>query len=159
MPIEPRPIQAPVDLIYHHEDWQPVSVGHFIGDQWAKLKVRDGSMPDIPDGDVIGGEIEAYINHGRWLAECPFGCNHVLIVGKPPGGGDETLYMCLSPPLQCPAPKAWYIVRYPRLKEAIERVLLKRPAKRPFYAANRNWALGQTLPALKKENLVRGLPA
>lgn len=145
------------DMIFHHENWQPISIGRYIGAMWAQIKNSDSSMPDIPDADSPASSVNAYINQGRWIAECPSGCGHALIAGQPPGDGDNTLYICLSPPLICPAAKTWYIVRYPREKQAIEAVLIKRPAKRPFYAEQRNWT-GETLPALRAENIARGVP-
>lgn len=158
MPIKPGPIAPPPDLIYHHEDWQPVSLGRFIGERWAAIKLRNDSMPDIPDADSPADFVDAHINHGRWMAECPAGCGHAIVAGRPPDGGDNTLYICLSPPLMCPAAKVWYVVRYPRLKRAIERVLMKRPTKRPFYASHRNWFVGETVPELKKQNEEMGVP-
>ncbi len=85
--------------------------------------------------------VYAYVNHGRWVADCPLGCGCAAIVqpGQPfdcrsRGGG----FCCdaLGSPVVCP-PDAL----------AIEHVLAGRPTP------NRNWYVGETVDALRAENV------
>jgi len=139
------------DIIYNHEDWQGIDFGSFVADTWINLK-RSWPMPKFPDFPVSASVIEAYINEGRWIAECPAGCGNAVVPEKV-----NPTFLCLSPPHICPAPKQWFKVEYPRLKRAIEIELLKRPAKRAFFAANRHWLPGESLNKLREETIAGGI--
>tara|TARA_Y100000310_G_scaffold134170_1_gene133177 strand:- start:289 stop:618 length:330 start_codon:yes stop_codon:yes gene_type:complete len=98
------------------------------------------------------GEVKAYVNHGRWIAECPSGCGHALVVSEA-----EPVYICLSPTTMCPDPKVWHQVKFPWAKKIIERELLKRPARAPLFATTRNWNRGETVRQLQAENRAQGI--
>jgi hypothetical protein len=87
----------------------------------------------------------AYVNHGRWVADCPFGC----------GGAElaiEDRFLChecrnapnrhRSIPLVWPAPED---------VSAIAAALVVRPV------LNRNWNLNESIGALVAENAMHGL--
>lgn len=87
----------------------------------------------------------AYVNHGRWVADCPAGC----------GGAElarDVVFMCR----ECgnvatrhrPVPLVWPAEEDLR---AIEAALVVRPV------LNRNWALNESIGALLAENAMHGL--
>jgi hypothetical protein len=87
----------------------------------------------------------AYVNHGRWVADCPFGC----------GGAElarDDVFLCR----ECgnvqnrhhPVPLVWPAEEDVR---AIEAALVVRPV------LNRNWNLNESLGALLVENVMHGL--
>jgi hypothetical protein len=87
----------------------------------------------------------AYVNHGRWVADCPFGC-----------GGAEVaradIFMCREcanvPNAYRPIVLAWPSDEDVR---AIEAALVPRPV------VNRNWNLNESIGALLAENVEHGL--
>ena len=87
----------------------------------------------------------AYVNHGRWLADCPFGC----------GGAELAMddrFMCH----ECrhaenqhrPIPLVWPA---PEDVRAIAAALAPRPV------LNQNWNLNESIGALMAENVFAGL--
>lgn len=87
----------------------------------------------------------AYVNHGRWVADCPFGC----------GGAElarEDTFMCrecLNATIRHrPIPLVW---PEPEDVAAIEHALIVRPV------LNRNWNLNESIGALVAENAMHGL--
>lgn len=87
----------------------------------------------------------AYVNHGRWIADCPFGCGGAELAR------DDT-FMCR----ECanasvrhrPLPLVWPAEDDVR---AIEAALVVRPV------LNRNWNLNESIGALLAENVEHGL--
>lgn len=87
-----------------------------------------------------------YIEHGRYIAECPFCC-------KPLSGSREwQLALCFT----CGAVFALQYILWP--DETIERELCKRPVDAqtglPIHA---NWKLFETLDTLQRENFEHGV--
>ncbi len=93
--------------------------------------------------------LKAYVNHGRWLVDCPQ-CGGAEIVkvskpfecrGKNNAGfhGETTECGCVMD------------VEWPNEKLAIEAILIKRKLE------NRNWAWGETADDLKGENVKQGI--
>ena len=105
---------------------------------------REFNMPDFPDADNVLGKVEANINGGRWIVECPSGCGCAIVASQ-----DDPVFLCTSPPHMCGGDKGWYEVVFPEAKVLIELLLLKRPTgKTPFYAPNRHWTPGEQITAL-----------
>lgn len=132
------------DKIIFHEDIYSVSYTGFLSEYY-----RVGKGGELP---AVGPELErvyAYINHGRWVAECPLGCGDAKVLS-----GLANLYICTEP--GCPS-MDWYQVVFPEEREEIEAVLLSRRAHRPDMALARNWKPGESLSALEAEN-VASLP-
>jgi len=105
---------------------------------WHGLEAPvSGRFADTPVGSV-----QAYVNHGRWVADCPMlACYGARMVSD-------------THPMQCGSCGGGpYRVLFPQQRAAIEAVLLKRPDDR-----NQNWA-GETLAALRAENRAHGVPA
>ncbi len=96
----------------------------------------------------------AYVNHGRWVADCPFcgGAERVWPEGirthkkvpHPFGIADDILH-CGYTGQTCQ-------VVFPDDRREIARVLAKRPDD-----ANRNWFAHETVDDLERENAQRGI--
>lgn len=98
--------------------------------------------------------IKAYVNHGRWVAECPdVGCRGAELV-KP--GVPFVCGSChRSDFLKKGNGKEYghkHSVQFPAWKETIERILAVRPTE------NRNWWIGEAVSDLRRENRKHGLP-
>lgn len=86
----------------------------------------------LPEGGYTTlGEVEARVNHGRWLVDCP-ACKGAELAS-------EDGFICCS----CGAGR--YTVVWPDNRADIETVLDSRPV------ANRNWHLGETVDDLLAE--------
>ena len=134
------------NYIVEHHLWQRQPLWEFIAGYW--LAREFGPPPPFADSQ---GFLDAEINQGRWLVECPQKCGGAITVTSqapyflcPYCGSDENL-------------GKWYNVRFPSDKVAIERELLRRPAKDNHHATTRNWRSGETVAALRAENQKRGL--
>jgi DNA-directed RNA polymerase subunit M/transcription elongation factor TFIIS len=90
---------------------------------------------------------DAYINHGRWVIDCP-NCNGGIRAdrddnGNPVSTGGEVI---------CGNCKHKYKVKFPGDKEQAEAVMHHRPVE------NQNWHPdNESLSDLKSENALRGL--
>jgi hypothetical protein len=138
--------------IMHHEDWQKVPLRRFLWEQAARRKgvrvLNEGAAAvGLPPDGAVRGSVVAYVNEGRWIAECPNGCGFAIVASEA-----DPVFWCAD----CGG-DAWQRVLFPRRKRAIERALLKRPAMHPFYASHRNWLPGETVEALERENEIWGV--
>ena len=101
----------------------------------------------MPSPESVSGVVLAYINCGRWLANCPvMGCGGAAAISKA-----DTIFLCV----ECGNVSngdQWYRVVLPLYADAIEKVLLKRPK-----AENRNWFPTEKLIDLQEENLLHGV--
>lgn len=120
--------------IIEHEDWQRVPWRVF-------LEHHGGSLPPL---EHVAGDVHAYVNHGRWVADCP--CGGALIVSS-----REPWFWCTDCGNVANDHK-WRHVIFPRQKKLIETVLMARPR-----SDNRNWRKGGALATLRHENLVHGI--
>jgi len=104
-----------------------------------------------PTPATIVGRVQARINHGRWLVDCP-GCNSALVVDL-----SEPVYMCVEC-ANAANDGRWLQVTLPRNRKAIEAELLKRPfGRNPADAPTRNWEPGETVADLRRENAEHGI--
>lgn len=96
----------------------------------------------------------AYVNHGRWVADCPFcGGSERYWDGtvqrrKPapfPFGLTDRLLYCGYTASSCP-------VEFPEEADAIDAILSRRPDER-----TRNWFLHESVDDLLFENLEHGV--
>lgn len=86
---------------------------------------------------VEGRHVLAYVNHSRWVADCPEdGCQGTEFVD-----GAWPRFVCIS----CGS-GVWRVV-FPKDRLAIEALLLTRPEEE-----NRNWSNGEDVADLKAEN-------
>lgn len=89
--------------------------------------------------------LPACINHGRWLVACPWCAGAELVDPADP------VFYCLS----CQNEQAGnqlVIVAFPEQREALERLLLRRPDPK-----TRNWLEGETVDDLLRENAAHGV--
>lgn len=99
---------------------------------------RPDAAPPAALADV---QVTAYVNHGRWVADCPF-CNGAELIDL-----DDPRFYCLSC-LNATVGGAWLAVKLPAPAEraAIEHELLRRKEDR-----HRNWLPGETVTRLHQE--------
>ena len=93
--------------------------------------------------------MNAYLEHGRWIVACSADdCRAVLFADRSVCEcNDESVCDHLSIP--CGAP---IIAVFPDDREDIDRLVGRRPRR-----LNRNWKEGETVEALKAENLLHGV--
>jgi|ETNmetMinimDraft_23_1059889.scaffolds.fasta_scaffold120158_2 hypothetical protein len=141
-----RKPEIPESKILTHEDMFTLGYGKFIRGMAAKKSMHSPAQ----DGAEKVAAVQAYINHGRWVIECP-DCNGAQIASE-----EERRFWCLG----CGNASvnfAWRHVRMPRERADIEAVLLRRPAARSDKAITRNWLPGETLRELEMENASHGV--
>lgn len=87
----------------------------------------------------------ARVVHGKWGADCPFGCHSMSYVDFA-----WPWFFCLD----CGGNGKWVPVKLPTEKQrtAIEELLVARPD-----TCNRNWFASETVADLKRENKARGV--
>lgn len=90
--------------------------------------------------------IEAYVNHGRWVADCP-DCNGAELVKL------GSIFRCNTGIHYGSCPAFEYMVLFPPHWEIIQTVLSVRPM------INRNWDSRDTVEKLKRDNFAHGLSA
>ena len=117
--------------ILEHEDWQGLSYRDFVAAAWARAG-RPGQLPAL---ETATESIKAFINNGRWVAECPMGDGCAFVVSK-----SDPYLICLF------GPHGPYKIVFPANAEAIEAVLLLRPKP-----GNRNWTT-ENVSVLRREN-------
>jgi hypothetical protein len=116
--------------------------------EWTVAYLRDkgNQIPD-PSGDPQGGDdpVLAYVNHGRWVAQCE--CMNAQLVTE----ADPRFYCveCFNVAFA----GRWRTVTFPAEVPAIEVVLQERPERR-----RQNWEPGETVELLEAENIEHGLP-
>ena len=135
------------DKIVEHEDIFAIPYLAFVNDT-----LRRHGRPPAPTYDSTKGKVKAYINHGRWVVECPSDiCKGAMVVTSA-----EPYFLCPS----CGNSENngyWYGVQFPGPRTRIEAVLMKRPAANPWEAFARNWSPGETLTDLRRENREHGI--
>lgn len=90
--------------------------------------------------------IAAYVNHGRWVVECP-DC-----AGAQMACPDDRRFMCNN----CANALNggfWRLVAWPKDRDKIEALLRPRPIE------NQHWRPGETVVDLKAENKLMGVSA
>ena len=109
-------------------------------------------MPPACVGEAEGPEAFAYVNRGRWVVNCPFGCGRSQAASE----DDRWFYCCghescFNRDVQHRAvPVVW---PPPEDQAVIERVLLHRPIE------NQNWFADEPIVMLVRENETYGLAA
>lgn len=130
------------DVIVKHENWQRESWRAFLLRHWRKNQGNRALPPE--DGYV--GVIDAYINHGRWVADCPTpGCGAAYIVTP-----NDTSLLCGN------CGTGWWFIRFPRDRSELEQLLLKR-IPGVGRAPTRNWLPNQTVDDIRDENTEMGI--
>ena len=104
---------------------------------WIK---RDFNPSDI----YLGVKLEARVNHGRWVVDCPF-CKGAETIW--PG---EPFFLCAH----CANNRTKLAIRIelPKERVEIEKILDER-----LEPENKNWTPGETLAQLKKDIKAKGV--
>ena len=93
----------------------------------------------------------ARVNHGRWIVDCPATDCYAALRAT----GDTALCDCRDESV-CDHPEIphdlVFLVEWPADADEITRILDLRPTR-----PNRNWWPGETLEALKAENVTNGV--
>ena len=100
----------------------------------------------VDNGPAVGPSVEARLNHGRWIADCP-DCAGAQFVDE-----TEPIFFCLA----CGNVEArgqFRRVKFPRDKAKIEGRMNARPM------LNRNWEIRETIEDLDAENERHGILA
>lgn len=111
-------------------------LGHGDGAALTAVLARRNGWARRPG---VQGEVAARLEHGRWLADCPY-CGGAELVSRRQGE-----FFCLSCGMAENGGQAMRAV-FPAAREEIEGILAPR---RPL---NRNWLPGETVRALRAEN-------
>jgi hypothetical protein len=126
---------APAGLEEHPAAWAP-----------ALALARAGKPFGMPLGKARGAEAVAYVNWGRWVADCPTsGCGSAQVVTPA-----DPRFFCPTCE-NAPAGGRWATVTFPSLLVSIERVLELRDDVR-----HRNWVPRESLTDLRQQNLDNG---
>lgn len=135
-----------MDYIATHEHVFPAPFLQFYSWNWREH--QPSALPGIAGAK---GTVDAYVNHGRWIAECPDGCGHAVIASD-----REPFYICTRCGNEANDGQ-WLNVKFPRQRKSIEAELVRRAARHPHKdAPTRNWKPGETVAELRSERQLRG---
>lgn len=140
-----RKPDTPDDKIITHEDILRLPYGEFVRYSASRKSMQAPAQDGVTDGEIL-----AYVNHGRWIAECP-DCAGAQLVSEL-----ERRFWCLNCG-NAAVNFAWRHVRMPQKRTAIEAELVIRPAARNERAITRNWLPGETVEDLQRENVEHGV--
>jgi hypothetical protein len=121
----------------YHEDTPAGSIPYM---EIMKARFVTNLQKPVPSFDGINGTVDAEVNHGRWLAQCPR-CPNAIMLSR-----DALLFLCDN------CGEGWLNVTWPLDREEIEATLQFREDD-----TNRNWTPNETTDDLRKENNENGL--
>lgn len=112
---------------------------------------RRGALIDFPQcsGDVDAPAISAFVNHGRWMVSCPFGCGSAQVASETDhrffctGSGGCANFAVDGKAIPVVWPDA-------DTQSEIEELLMNRP---PVF---RNWQPWEPVEKLALENIAKG---
>jgi hypothetical protein len=130
------------------EHWEHTFGTMTLADVAADPRYWGGGGNALPaDGIAESPVAYAEVNHGRWIAKCPFpGCRCAEMVdfGRPTYWCNECRNrLTRNRPVRLVIPEERYL---------IEAVLMRRPEQR-----FRNWLPGETIAQLEAENAEQGI--
>lgn len=114
---------------------------------WIKTKLHRKMAP-MPKAEIDEDvTVETYVNHGRWVVECPF-CPSAQLAFD-----EERRFYCTEC-FNAEVEHRWVTVVWPdeETRAAIEEALSKRPEP-----ATRNWYTYETPQMLRAENRAHGI--
>ena len=106
-----------------------------------RIALRNGHL--LREG--MKGEVAARLEHGRWIADCPF-CNGAEVVSR-----QAREFFCLTCGMVSNGGHPMRVI-FPRERAEIERVLQARGSR------NQHWRPGDSLDELRAMNRAHGLP-
>lgn len=114
------------------------------GAEWILHKLGGTSKGSIGAATAPGPSTPAYVNHGRWVVDCP-DCNNAQLACR-----TDRRFMC-NDCGNIALGGLWRPVEWPANPQAIETVLESRPME------NQNWVPGETVQMLAADNKHRGI--
>jgi hypothetical protein len=138
------PYSYRTDKIVTYDDWDAWAGKGFNYEQFIQ---RWWGRP-LPERTLVASEqTAAYINEGRWIADCPTGCGGSMLVTPV-----DPNYFCTE------CGHGWFPIEFPSIRNRryLEAVLMKRPLDGGV-PKNRNWLPHETLDDLKAQNAARGI--
>lgn len=123
-----------------------IPVSHYAA--WRHTGGGLGRDYTVPSGDADDNAVEAFVERGMWMAQCPK-CNSAQVTSPA-----DPRFICVGDPTGC---GNYYVggktvpVKWPKNREAIEAALITRPQ------LFRNWRPGETVKDLIRENKEHGL--
>ena len=139
------PYQYPTDRIAQYEDWPSWGQRGITYRQFIR-RWYSGTVPE--DTEIEPETTIAYINEGRWFANCPTNCGGAMVVTVA-----DPLFFCTD------CGQGWFTIEFPEVRERneIERLLMLRPLTRGGIPESRNWFSHETIDDLEEENRRHGL--
>ena len=129
-----------VDKIEVYEDQFPQDIKVFINTR----RIAKGLRTSIPAVSTsLTKTTRAFINHGRWIVECPGGCTDAVMASD-----KYRVFVCSLP--MC-AEKEYIRITFPAQRVSIEIELLKRPLHASGMKLHANWVFGESLQNLRDE--------
>lgn len=113
------------------------------GAEWVHYRLHSDSMQYLSKGTAPQAAITAYINQGRWIAECP-DCHGAQLACR-----TDRRFLC-NDCGNIAVGNLWRPVDWPVDLDRIEDVLTRRPVE------NQNWDPWQTAEDLQVENAAHG---
>jgi hypothetical protein len=112
----------------------------------AYMRGKGNQIPD-PSGGPRGGDdpVLAYVNHGRWVAECECFSAQVVTEADPRFYCVECFNVAFG--------GRWRTIIFPSETAEIGVVLAERPERK-----RQNWTPGESVELLVAENIEQGLP-
>ena len=121
----------------------PPILGQSVIEQFIRKVARKRRIAP-PAGIAKSPTLDASVNHGRWLVDCPT-CASAMDVDP------EFLYFFCLDCESVAYGRCWVPVKMPKNREAIEELLMVRAERR-----NQNWRPSETPADLKRENRAHG---
>lgn len=129
-------------LVALEDEFPDVGVVEYVARYWSTRRL--GPLPDDlhkrATSKKKADQVEVFVNHGRWMAQCP-DCRSAQLASR-----KDRKFLCV----ECGnglVGGVWRPVVWPREHAAIERVLDARPIPQA-----RGWVPGETLADLKRQD-------
>ena len=106
---------------------------------WAAFICLKDQSEGPPSVQCKGEPVRAYVNWGRWVADCPHCRSGAMVVSR-----IDPVFWCVKCGMRG---HEWRSVVFPANADDIEALLVMRPEM-----ANRNWRPGETVDGLRGEN-------
>ena len=122
--------------------------------QWFTIQGRGrGLLVSGEEHDGRKKQVYAYLNHGRWIADCPLQHEKQACIGAECVTEDDKVFYCLS----CGNAEIggdFIKVKFPPAsdRDKFEQSLALRPE------SLRNWIPGETPRKIEKDNIKHGIP-
>jgi len=107
---------------------------------WATFLCFNDRVEGPPVVNCQGEPVQAYVNWGRWVADCPHCRGGAMVVSRV-----DPVFWCVKCGMRG---HPWRSVAFPGNADDIEALLVMRPDM-----ANRNWRPGETVDGLRRENI------